>query len=80
MQVKQLTAAAIGIVDENDASRERSAEVTTATESAVACCRELCSERQKAARQLSLHHFFKRVEICQSTGPARRPVQPHHAA
>jgi hypothetical protein len=32
--------------------------------SAVACYKELYTERQKAACQLSLHHFFKRAESC----------------
>jgi hypothetical protein len=39
-------------------------------------CRELYSNRLKAAHHLSLHHFFKRVESCQSTGGARDPIQP----
>jgi hypothetical protein len=56
-----------GIMDDNDANSERSAKVARRIESALACYKELYSERQKAARQLSLHHFFKRVESCQST-------------
>jgi hypothetical protein len=60
---------AIGTIDDNDASRERTAKVTRVTESAVAY-KELYSERYKAACQLSLHHFFKRLESCQSTGSA----------
>lgn len=32
---------AFGITDDNDANRERSAEVTRGIESAVACCKEL---------------------------------------
>jgi hypothetical protein len=58
---------AIGIIDENDASRESSDKVARGIESALACYKELYRKRQKAARQLSLRHFFKRVEICQST-------------
>jgi hypothetical protein len=58
---------ALGIIDDNDANRGRSAKVARGTESALACYKELYRERQKAAHQLSLHHFFKRVESCQST-------------
>jgi hypothetical protein len=36
-------------------------------------------DRQKAACQRLLHHFFKGVESCQSTGFARELVQPEHA-
>jgi hypothetical protein len=46
-------------------------EVPVPRVSAVACCKELCNEGQKAACQLSVHHLFKRVEICQSTGSAK---------
>jgi hypothetical protein len=58
---------AIGSTDYNDANRERSAKVARGIESALACYKELCRERQKAARRLSLHHLFKRAESCQST-------------
>jgi hypothetical protein len=64
-----------GIIDDND-NRERSAKVTKAIESAVACYKELYSKRQEAACKLSLNHFFKRVESCQSTASARELVQP----
>lgn len=41
------------ITDDNDANRERSAEVTR-RRSVVACCKDLCSKRQNAAHQLAL--------------------------
>jgi hypothetical protein len=88
--IKQLTEffkhtdTAIGIIDDNDANRERSAKITRATENAMACYKKLYSKRQKAACKLSLHHFFMRAESCQSTGSAREPVQsdcaPHSSA
>lgn len=40
----------IGIIDDNVASRDRTAKVIRATESAVACCNELCSDSPEAAR------------------------------
>jgi hypothetical protein len=41
----------IGITDDNDANRVRSAKVARGIESALACYKELYTERQKAARQ-----------------------------
>jgi predicted ATP-dependent endonuclease of OLD family len=75
---------AIGIIGDNDANRERSAKVARGIESALACYKELYREMQKAACQLSLHHFFKRVESCQSTDSepstsAGEPAQPDRA-
>jgi hypothetical protein len=58
---------AIGIMDDNDANRERSAKVARGIESALDCYKEPYRERLKAACQLSLHHFFKRVESCESS-------------
>jgi hypothetical protein len=70
---------AFGITGNNDGIRDRSAKVTTAVVSTVAFCKELYSGRQKAACQLCLHHFFRRVESCQSTGSERDLVQSDHA-
>lgn len=61
-------------------SMEQSAKVTKVIQSAVACYKELHSERQKAACQLSLQHFFRKVESCQSTDPAIEPVHPDLAS
>jgi hypothetical protein len=67
IQAKQLsdffkhTDTAISITADNDANRERSAKVTTAIKSAVACYKELYSKRVKAACQLSLHYFLRRT-------------------
>jgi hypothetical protein len=62
----------IGITYDNDAKRERSIKSYTVIESAVACYKELNSERQKAAFQLSLRNLFKRVETCQFPRPCKR--------
>jgi hypothetical protein len=72
---------ATGIIDDNDANRERSVKVARGIESALACYKELFWERHEAACQLSLHHFFKRVESCESTDSepstsAGEPAQP----
>jgi hypothetical protein len=69
----------IGITDDTDINKGRCAKVTQAIDSSVACYKELYSERQKAALQQSLHHFFRGAESCQSTGSARQLVQPDHA-
>jgi hypothetical protein len=56
LSVKQLSEickhinTSIGFIDDNDASRERTAKVIRATESAVACCKELFSDSPEAAR------------------------------
>jgi hypothetical protein len=84
ISTEQLTAffkhinTAIGIVDDG-AIRERSWKDIRVIESAVSYY-EVCSKRQKAALHLSLRHFFKRGEICQSTFSARDLVQPNSAA
>jgi hypothetical protein len=70
---------ASGTTDDDDANRERSAKVTMAIESAVVCYKELYRKGQKAVCQFSLHHFFKRVESCQSIGSAKELVQPDDA-
>jgi hypothetical protein len=66
---------AIGIIDDNNANRETSAEVTRATESAMACYKEYCSDRQEATSQQSLHYFFESLKwsihwLCKRGGPA----------
>jgi endonuclease/exonuclease/phosphatase family metal-dependent hydrolase len=56
----------IGIRDDTDANRERSARVTRAIEPDVAFYKELYRERQKATHQLSLHHFLREVTVANS--------------
>jgi hypothetical protein len=80
IQAKQLTEffkhmnTAIGIIYNNDANRERSVKVTRVIQCVVACYKELYSERQKAAWQLSqsLVEESQKLSIhwlCKTAGP-----------
>jgi hypothetical protein len=61
----------LSIRDDKDANSERSAKVTRVIEAAVACYKALYRERQKAAHQLSLLHFLRKLKVAKSTGAAR---------